>query len=168
MAKEKEKNIARILYTDQGKTAKDIAEILGVSEKTISVWVNKFNWKTARSAKVLSKEERLENIYQIIESLASNRLRLSNEIADLLLKKDSGEIISEMRTEISHIDSAVANWNKTLLNLSKENQINQLVIMQVMEIVFRHFDAMFPQLLEKSMAFQEYFLNEILDTYAVK
>ena len=53
--------LAKILYTREKLEQKLIAKKVGVSEKTIGVWVEKFNWKSLRNRLLVGKEEVLAN-----------------------------------------------------------------------------------------------------------
>jgi transposase-like protein len=61
--------IAKILYTSQQLDQKVVAKRIGIAEKTMSKWVNQFNWKSLRNRLLVSKEEVLNNLYQQIEEL---------------------------------------------------------------------------------------------------
>ncbi len=167
MAKDTERKTAKILYTEQGKSAKDVAKLVGVTENTISKWVNKYNWKTAKTANAISHKNRIENIYKIIEELSSDRLQFNSKIKDLIKgnTKENKEEIRELRQEIVRTDMAVANWNKTLDSMKKENQINQLNFIQIQQIIFKHFHSKYPELTGKVVEFEEYMLNEVIPTF---
>ena len=168
MAKDKERKTARILYVEHGKTAKEVAKLVGVTETTVSKWVVKLKWKKQRAAKTTAHENRLENIYKITEELASDRLDYNRQIRELLKDKEGDDVkekIAELRKQIAQIDASVANWNKHLQTISKENQINQLVFIQVQFIIFKHFHIKFPKLTKEIIEFEEYLLNEIVPNY---
>lgn len=61
--------MAKILFTVQKLEQKIIAKKVGVSEKTISNWVEKFQWKKLRRRLLVSKEEVLSNFYEQLEEL---------------------------------------------------------------------------------------------------
>ena len=165
MAKDRERAHARILYVDKGKTAKQIAKEVGVNENTIGNWVAKYKWQRDRAAKILNKESRQENLIEIISSFAADRLSLQREVKELIINKAGSEAINDIRKQIAQIDDAVSKWNKTFATVKKDNEINQLMLINVGDIIFKHFDSMFPNLLKQSTEFQEYFLNEIVELY---
>jgi len=72
--------LAKILFTREKLEQKLIAKKVGVSEKTISAWVNTFNWKALRNRLLIGKEEILNGFY---EELA--------EINDKIRNKPEGE-----------------------------------------------------------------------------
>jgi transposase len=62
-------HIAKILFTQQKLEQKIIAKKIDVSEKTISNWVEKFQWKKLRNRLLVSKQEVLGNLYEQLEEL---------------------------------------------------------------------------------------------------
>jgi transposase len=67
--------LAKILYTRENLEQKVIAKKVGVSEKTISKWVNEFNWKSLRNRLVVGKEEILSGIYEELEQLRQSVIK---------------------------------------------------------------------------------------------
>src|ERR1700744_696785 len=61
--------IAKVLFTVQHLEQKLIAKKVGVSEKTISNWVNQFNWKALRNRLVVGKEEILTGLYEELQEM---------------------------------------------------------------------------------------------------
>jgi len=160
MAKDKERRTAHILYVEQGKSAKDIAELIGVSEKTISGekgWVNKYGWKEERTARVTSKEKRIENIKKIIDNMACARLELDLKLTQTADKKEQDDI----RMQIARIDAGVANWNKTLEQMDKDNKVSLSSYIHVMERVFKSLQIFNQDLYLKTLDFQEMHINQI-------
>jgi predicted transcriptional regulator len=165
--KTKERNTARILYVEQGKTAKEIAALLNTTEKTISGWVNKYGWKQSRTAKVTSIDNRTDNIKQIIDQLATDRIALQSKISDLIQQSndnDNDKInsqIAQLRTQIAVIDSSVYNWTLTLSKIDKDNRITLAMYLYVMESVFKALNNTNPEIYLKTIEFQEQHINDI-------
>jgi len=61
--------LAKVLYTREQLDGKVVAKRVGVSEKTISKWVNDFNWKELRQRLLLAKDELLGQLYRQLEAL---------------------------------------------------------------------------------------------------
>lgn len=131
------------MFMEQGKQQKDIATTLGLSEQTISKWVNDHGWKAQRTARSVNPRARTENIRTIIEMLSERRLKLFKDIADLETvekkSKDQYQQLIDLRDEAAGIDDSISKWNKTLANLDKENRISLGVYLDVMDDIF---DAM--------------------------
>jgi len=163
MAKDKERTIGHDLYVFQGKTAKEAAALLSVSEKTFSSWVNANDgaWKKERDARTTSPNKRIENIREIIGSLADRRIILGRELIALESGDSDAESLEAKRKEISQIDDAVSKWNKTLKDLDKENRVSLAAHLRVMDEIFdtmRNFDE---KLYYSTLKFQEQYLVTI-------
>lgn len=159
MAKDREQKLARLLYVEQGKTAKEISTLIGVSEQTLTKWVNKLGWRDQRNAIIANPGIREDNIKQLINGLTEQRLELAAQLRDAENKGDSA-IAFDLRKQLGQIDDAVSKWNKTLLNVKKDSQISLSVYLSVMEMIFdalRDFDE---KLFIKTLDFQEEHLND--------
>lgn len=159
MAKEKEQKIARLLYVEQGKTAKEISSLIGVSEQTLTKWVNKLGWRDQRNAIIANPGIREDNIKQLINELSEQRLNMSRELREAESKKDSA-LAFDIRKQLSQIDDAVSKWNKTLQNIKKESQISLSVYLSVMEMIFDDLRMYDEKLFLKTLDFQEQHLND--------
>jgi len=163
MAKDSERKTARILYVEQGRTAKEIAELVNVSEKTISGangWVNKYGWKSARTARITGHDNRISNLRQIIDDFVTDRLSLNAELKDLIKSGGDKDRIAEIRVEIAHTDNSVANWNKTLENADKNSNVSLGTYLHVMDKVFNSLRTFDIKLYMKTVTFQEQHINE--------
>lgn len=71
MNKNSKKEYAKLLYTQENLTQKEIAEKVGVSEQTITKWVNAENeeWKRLRQSIIVTKKEQLSRIYEQIDEI---------------------------------------------------------------------------------------------------
>lgn len=156
MAKENERKTARILYVEQGKTGKEIAELLSVSEKTVSSWVNKYNWKKARTINIASKENRLDNLIQIVDQLAADRLELQEQLKTATDDKAKQSI----RSQIADIDGAITKWTKQINAVKKEDNITLGTYLSVMKSIFNAMQRYSPELYLKTIDFQEFHINE--------
>lgn len=161
MSKDSERKTARILYVEQAKSAKEIAELLNVTEKTISAWVNKYAWKSARTAKITSRDNRVHNIKQIIDGFANDRLNLNSELSDLVRLGNDKKRQDEIRAEMARIDSGVANWNKTLENVDKESKISLSTYLYVMDRIFKALNSFDTKLYLQTIIFQEQHVNDV-------
>lgn len=66
---QRKKEYAKLLYTTEGVTVqKELAVRVGVSEQTISKWVNKYEWEHLRASVIITKESQIKRFYaQIVE-----------------------------------------------------------------------------------------------------
>lgn len=160
MAKEKEQKTARILYVEQGKSAKEIAQLLHVTEKTISRWVTRYNWKSLQAAHLSAPQKRVENIKDIINDMAERRLE---KVKALRLAEGDGNLeeTETLRKEIAGLDDAVSKWNKTLANIDKENQLTLGAYLQVMERIFKALQQHDAHLYMQTIDFQEQHIQDV-------
>jgi DNA-binding XRE family transcriptional regulator len=57
------KEWAKILYTKDNRTQKDIAATIGVSPKTVNQWVADGKWDSIKKSLLKTKEEQLKELY---------------------------------------------------------------------------------------------------------
>lgn len=69
MTNAEKKEYAKILYVKETMTQKEIAQKVGISEKTLSKWVNDNDWDRLKASIVITKEEELRRIYQQISAI---------------------------------------------------------------------------------------------------
>ena len=101
--------LAKILYSREKLDQKVIAVKVGVSEKTISKWVNDFGWKKLRNRLLVSKENVLNDLYEQLENLhdsirkkaEGNRFADSKE-ADIQIKYTAS--IRNLETDLAIAD----------------------------------------------------------------
>jgi enoyl reductase-like protein len=162
MAKDRERKTARILFVEQRKTAKEIHQLLNVSEKTLSGWINADDelWKKERDARNTSPVQRISNMESIISGLADERIQLSR---DLVKAEKAGmlESVSEIRRNISKIDDAVSKWNKTLRDINKEAKIPLSTYLEVMQTIFEALQNYNAKLFMQTIDFQEKHIHDI-------
>ncbi len=122
--------LAKILFTVQKLEQKIIAKKVGVSEKTISNWVEKFQWKKLRSRLLVSKEEVLSNFYTQLEELniaiveREEGKRFANtKEADVMVKYSAA--IRNLETELAIAD-IVDSGMKFIRSIQPKVSIEQL------------------------------------------
>lgn len=162
MASEKDRQLARYYYVEKLKTAKETAEAVGVTEATMSKWVNRFGWKAEREARALSSGERIDNIRNIIADLARQRIELSAELRQAE-KEEDRDGVGFLRSALASIDDGVAKWNKVLDSAKKETEIRLATYLEVMERVFAALREHDRELYMRTLEFQELHIQEVSD-----
>lgn len=67
---ERLKEHAKLLYTKENITLqKELAERVGVSEKTIGIWINDGGWTKLKKNFILTREEQLANLLSELEAI---------------------------------------------------------------------------------------------------
>ncbi len=69
LTNEQKKDWAKMLFLRENLMQKEIADKVGVSQKTMSAWVTRENWNQLRSSLIITKEEELRRIYMQINEL---------------------------------------------------------------------------------------------------
>lgn len=160
MAKDQERQLAHYYFVEKGKTAKEAAALVGATERTMSLWVNKYGWKAEREARALSASARTANIEAVIVDLAAQRMDTAQMLNDALRDGDR-ETASALRQELARIDDGAAKWNKTLEGAKKEGRVHLSAYLDIMERIFnalRQFDM---PLYLKTIEFQEQHTHEV-------
>ncbi len=172
MAKESERSVARILFIEQGKSNKEIAEKLGVQEKTVGSWVKKYGWKKERDARENNVDSRIQNIKAVIDDIITDRSdarlylrKLKLELRDDKFSEDEAkeqrEKISQLKKDIVGYDDSISKWNKTLENFNKENRVSLAVYLHVMDEIFKDLQAHNQTIYLKTLDFQEQHLSKV-------
>lgn len=90
LSKKEEREYAKMLYVNEGLNQKEISIKCGVAERTVSVWVNKYNWNQMKRSLMTVKDNQLSELYEKLE-------RLNEEIKDkqdnLVSSKDVDAIV---------------------------------------------------------------------------
>ena len=159
MAKNRERGNAKVFFL-QGKTQKEIARLVSVQEKTIGEWVKKYSWKAERDARISSSKNQVQNIKNIISTMAEERLEIQQE---LTRAKDceNKEEIERLQKEAARVGDEVSKWNKTLENMDKENRVSLSVYLDVMDDIFKAMQQVSPKIFMQTLDFQEAHLSNI-------
>ena len=160
MAKDKEKRIAFDYYTNQGLTAKAIADIVNVSEKTIGDWVEKGNWKAVRDANLNGAQTRSANIKELISELTDQQLEINIEIKEAKAIGDKDRVIA-LRKQSATISQEVAIQTKALERMDSDNKISLSTYLEVMNDIFKNLEHFDKDVYLKTLDFQESHLSTI-------
>lgn len=69
MSRKAVKSLAQEIYLHSNISQKEVAEKVGVSEQTVSKWVNQGNWRVLRTAKNVSRQSLLQKAYANLEKM---------------------------------------------------------------------------------------------------
>jgi transposase len=72
------KNYAKLLYVNQGHTAKEAGRVAGVSERSMSKWVNEEGWDKLRASMAVTKAAQIQMMYAQLNEL-NNSIQLKPE-----------------------------------------------------------------------------------------
>ncbi|GAB6123073.1 hypothetical protein [Dysgonomonas termitidis] len=143
---------------EQGKTQKEAAQILGVSEKTMSEWANEGGWRELRKTRQSAASTARENIQRIISLLSDKRLNIEYQITEAI---DAGDADLEirLRKEAGRISNDMAYQNKALGELNKEKGATLGMYVDIFDEIFRALKSYSPELFEQTIEFQTLYLR---------
>jgi transposase len=124
--------LAKVLFTREHLEQKVVAKKVGVSEKTMSKWVNEFNWKALKNRLLLSKEDQINILYEELE-----------EISNKIKTKAPGERFADTKQADIRIKTTAA-----IRNLETDLGIAELVDSGIQFIKFLQKFAALEQVLE--------------------
>ena len=112
------KALALDLYLNTDKSQKEICALVGVTEKTFTIWKKKEQWDDQKSALTLTPHKIIRNIYQKMEELSQGAGGLD---ADKLVKLASAiEKLSDRSTTISQIINTFKEFTTYLFEVDAE------------------------------------------------
>ena len=136
MAINDKKDWAKLLFVRENLTQKEISKKVGVTEKTMSSWVNKESWDKLRKSLIVTKEEQLRRFYDQMDELNRNILtreegkRYSNsKEADTLNKLATAVKKLEMEASIAdtiEVSKRFLNWLRQV-DFEKAKEVSTLL-----------------------------------------
>lgn len=151
MAKDNERRVARIYYVEQGMTAKEISERLGVTENTVGNWVKDGGWKDLRDARVASPDMLITSLKELLQTLTQKRLEAEQEDAEPNVKVK--------------LSDEIAKVSKALEAAKKEGSIPLATYLRVMEEVFDDMRQRLPKIYVTLLDFQHDHIERIAQKY---
>ena len=150
------KKEAHDLYVRDGMMCKEISERINVSERSVSNWINENDalWKKERQASVISSQKQGDNLKQIINILADQKLELLRMIDEAIAEGESDKVL-ELRKQAATLDNSVAQWGNQLKEVDKKNRITLAIYIDVMGRIFDAMKAYNAELYFKTLDFQE-------------
>lgn len=101
------KNLARTLFTKDGVTTqKELAERVGITEKTIGKWIKDENWESERTSLLLTREKELKRTYKQYTAL-NDSIELRGKGADFPTPKEA-DILIKIAASIAKLETEVS------------------------------------------------------------
>lgn len=94
MSNVEKRNLAQDLYCKGTLTRKAIADAVGVTEKTLRTWINKYGWDDIREAMTVTRKQLLTDAYsqlkKVNQQIEDNGGIINKELADAksILRKE--------------------------------------------------------------------------------
>ena len=121
----------------QDYTQAETAEILGISEKTLSEWARTGSWRELRRARQSAVSTANNNLKNIISLLSEERLRKENEIHEAQRAGDK-ELELRLRKEASVMSDDISKINKSLKDNEKSNRVTLGLCIDIMDDIFNN------------------------------
>lgn len=154
--KEKEKAQAKMLFIELGKSQKDIANMLGVSEKTISRWVTDEKWNSERTARQMATKNIKINGRLAISNLSQILIELQEQRADEFSKPmPDKQKIEALDAAIIKYTHGIAQAASQVGKILEDSKITLAVYLQVMDEIFNSLLAEDSKLHTLTLDFQE-------------
>ena len=134
---EKLKRAAYEYVVVQDYTQSETAEMLGISEKTLSDWARGGGWRELRKARQSAVSTANNNLKNIISLLSEERLRIETEIHEAQRTGDK-EMELKLRKEASVISDDISKINKSLKDNEKSNGITLGLYIDIMDNIFNN------------------------------
>lgn len=152
MAKDNERQVAQTLYVDHCLTAKEIAEKINVSEKTIGKWVIAGKWKQLRTSKQTTPDVLISKYSELQNTLLDNRLKMerNNERGT----KAYNNIIDEM-----------SKVNAMIETLQKDGRPSLRIHILVIEKFMASLQQQNPKLFMALIDFQKEYLTQLAEEF---
>lgn len=160
MAKTKERQVAEKMFIDFHKSQKEIAEELGLTEKTVSNWVNKHAWKQRRDAKLNNTSTRSENIKKVIGELTECSLENMKRIREAEARNDQAEVL-DLKKESTRISQEIGMYQKALEKIEKDFKVSLSTYLEVMEEIFQALQSHDKDVYLKTIDFQKTHIQNV-------
>jgi putative ATPase subunit of terminase (gpP-like) len=95
MNREQKRETAKGLFVKSDMTQKEIAVLLGVSEKTVSEWRKKYDWDSARQIQSITRKSLLEDAYRQLDAI-NQKVTANGGIPDKALSDAKAECLREI------------------------------------------------------------------------
>lgn len=153
------KQSAYELVVEKGKTQKEAATVLGITEKTMSEWATEGNWRELRKTRQSAASTARENIQRIISLLSEKRLNLEYRINEAI-DSNNTEAELRLRKEANQVSNDMAYQNKALSELNKDKGVSLGVYVDVFDCIFSALRGYNFELFEQSIEFQTTHLRQ--------
>lgn len=135
---ERKKEWAKTLYLRGDLLQKEIAEKVGIAEKTLSKWIKDNNWESLKTSLLTTKAEQLQMLYSQLKSLNNNIKEKHDNIpdvrtADTIIKITASIKSLETETSVAEIIEVAQDFIKFVKqdNLDKAKEVTTLFDMYI-------------------------------------
>lgn len=124
--------VARTIYMSGNHSLDEIAELLGLSERTIKLWAKEGNWAKLRASQAITPQRLLDDLYmmvnQIIEKVNERKDKIANPTEARTISQ-LADAIKKMQTDVGIVEivgvgSRFVNWLRQI-DLEKAKEISK-------------------------------------------
>jgi transposase len=145
--KRKAKETAKQIFLDGKQTSKEIAQLVGVSERTLSKWVTEEKWREDRANRNVTPRELEADVVQIISALIEER-----------------KGCDDPKRRVAIADE-ISKYNKLMETLRKETRIALHVYVNVLDELMAFSSTRFPKQTPSMIEVQRAFLDHKAPEY---
>lgn len=156
---DKLKHSAYELVVIQGRDQKEVAEMLKLSEPTLSKWSTEGKWREERETRQQCSSTDADNTRKLLRLMSTQRLELEEEIAAAVKQGDKEEE-ARLRKSASSLSDEMSKINKTLQSLDKKNYTLGEYI-DVMDEIFNDLRSYDNELWAKTIDFQALHIRKV-------
>lgn len=136
ITKKEERNYAQILYVNENLTAKEIADRVGVTQKTMGRWIKDGKWDQLRKSMLVTKQKMITMMYDQLEALNNSIAERTPAIPD----GKEADVISKITTSIQRLETEASVAETIEVAKSFINYVREYNLELAKEIT-EHFDS---------------------------
>lgn len=99
------KEWAKTLYLKENLTQKEIAARVGVSQQTITRWVNTEKWEDLKTSITLTRQEQIANLYRQVSEM--NRAITSRGEGERFATSKEADVLGKLAAAINKMETEV-------------------------------------------------------------
>ena len=124
---QEKKDLAKILFTRNNLSQKEIAERVGVTEKTVGKWVKDELWDNLRKSLLVTKDEQLHFFYDQLDSL--NKAITARPEGKRYADSKEADVFSKLTCAIKNLEvetgvDQIIDVAKSFINWVREDDLD--------------------------------------------
>lgn len=105
LSRAKKRELAKQIYLRDNLTLKEIADMVDVSQKSLSKWVREEKWDTEKSAYTITREQQIQRIYGHISAI--NQAISEREAPKNVPDAKEADTLNKLATAIKKLENEV-------------------------------------------------------------
>jgi transcriptional regulator with XRE-family HTH domain len=128
MKNAEKKEWAKLLFTKENLTQKEIAAKVGVSVQTLCKWVKEEGWERLKTSILMTKEEELRRLYEQLSELNKHIKEVGNPVLDPIKTKENGEpVYNYTRYATASQSDTIAKLAAAIRSLETETSLADII-----------------------------------------